>query len=410
MAHSAQTRDRAHNPFETLDWHWSAPISHPDRPWKPITTTPQDVEWFEFKRVVANGKPDMKAVGNLCLVHGLTCGAWPSLSPEEVVTKCQSSAKFAVEFAHAEKLQMQKLEEHGAPTFKAKKVYGCDRSGIRVETKLALLTAAQFAEHYNKPPERVPGVRTFNTIRDEEGSFPTFLAVPLTGLPEKYRCRTVTLFSESSTAISEEVVSPGTQLRAEQASEHFQYCLTEALKSRPDSLRLTNIPKLVLHTDIKTKVRELDEKLQQAEDQEGDDDSDTVGDAGVRSRGLTIGTGSRADSAKAAKEKKDKFKAKRLAITKGLGRGASGGSRVGAAASSRSIASASGTPNKAGMSSVLRLSQDCSGKKGDAASSSMGASVLGETSLRTVYPTLDIEGILLGGKLKRSKNGVRGLD
>lgn len=138
--------------------------------------------------------------------------------------------------------------------------------------------------------------------------------------------------------------------------------------------------------------------------------SGMVGDAGVRSRGLTIGTGRRADLAKAAKEKKDKFRAKRLATTKGLGRGASGGGPVGAAASSRSIASASATANMAGMSSVLRLAQDCSGKKGVAASSSMGTFVVGETSLRTIYPTLDIEGVLLGGNFKRSKNGVRGID
>lgn len=376
--------------------------------------TPQETEWFEFKRVIVQSKAEMTPVGNLCLLHGLVTAAWPRLTPEEVVLKCQTSPKFAIEFAHAEKMQNTILKTSGAPHFKAKTVYGCDRLGLRVETRLALLTAAQFAEQYNKPLDKVPGVRVFTNIRDEEGNFPTFLAVPLHGLPEKYCSRTVTLFSESMTAISEEAVSPALQIRVDQAGDHYGYCMSEAVKARPPSLRLDQTQKLLTHDAILGKVKELDEKLvdENEDDIFGDFSDAEIAEAAARRRGLTIGTGGRS-----AVESSDLLKAKQKARAKaksGFAKRCTGGGLLGAPHTSgmSSRTSTRGTPTKSGSTSLLRMSMDCSGSKSNATRLVCGgASSSGELSIRIVYPSLNIDQILsTGAKLNRSKRGVGDLD
>ena len=298
-------------------------------------------------------------------------------------------------------------------------VRGQECAGSRMQVQFAVMTLTEFAVGYKKSVKDVPAVKVIPDLLNEEMQKFTGVCIPFWTAPPKFRNRQLTLFVEQSTMVGQYLVSSKHQLRSKQVKEQFQATVQEGVAARAAPLRIANRGTMLTHEQIQefTNTKNTGNADEQAEEErraklaaagyvETIDDEDES--SGRRRRGLSIGM-----AATAAAKPRPKGSAKAGARAKqGAKGGTASGHAPGAFSGGQSCKSLGpATPQGKSGASVVRLALDRSGGKKRTASNSAANSVAqvaedGTKTLRSVYPTVDIDMVLLGRALGRSVNGV----
>jgi hypothetical protein len=248
------------------------------------------------------------------------------MTEEEVYAAIEESPKFARNFVAVENT-LKTVEERNPvkPLFPKSAVVGQNEIGMTYIMDFAILTTNQFVTLYKQSPDKIQGVRVLDDMETFEGKRATAVVIPLEGLPEAYRYKRITLWSKSSTLVSQNDMSPEDQLRKAQPLELFAKIVGTGLASRPTCLRHDGLRHLLTHDEIMAKVKEEQDRRVAEEaaalaagggDADGrgdDDDDDDDDDAGM-------GIGIR----KVVQDKKKKPATTKAAPSKAKGSQASG--------------------------------------------------------------------------------------
>jgi hypothetical protein len=277
----------------------------------------------------------------------------------------------------------------------------------------------EFTAYAGVPPSTLTGIKMAHGLVDEEDNPMTCVLLSLIDCPPELAIRTVTIYTDVSSSCIEFVMTQGDQLRHEQGRDTLKFCIREDLANRDAIVRASarkTVP-LLKYTAIKQKIDEIQREriAKEAENlaagSGGSGDVHVPVPAPAPPRGLRAASISVAVApvfAKAGKRPWPKSKASSPAVG-----GAGSGMNPSSARSSASMAGNFVSPAKKRGSvagSVLQFSFDGTGGAEDseevdaegAASSSM------QITLKSVYPTLNINAVLRGLNLGRSLNGVRG--
>lgn len=93
-----------------------------------------ETKWYEYvKKLSATG------VVSACLLHGLTAESFPEMTWEACIEKTKDP-RFNAVFLSVEAAVAKRLEDAPWPIFKLASVSGCNMVGMRLETRLPVLT------------------------------------------------------------------------------------------------------------------------------------------------------------------------------------------------------------------------------------------------------------------------------
>jgi hypothetical protein len=280
---------------------------------------------------------------------------------------------------------------------------------MKMEVRYAVLSVAEFANHVSMPPDKVLGVKVVAGLRDEEGNIFTGCLLSLAGLPEQLQRRTIVIYYDMGTSWMEQVVSPSTQVRRGQAVDQFKLNMQNAMACRDSSLRSTARP--IDYSSVLAKVKDIQAARTRNDEQQDEDEDEDVVDVDNSDDDDDFGGGRRGrPSARMVARPAVAKKKERKKPAAGVAAAAASSKRRVSSAASVGGASGGGQAGQPASSStsVLKYSTDLMGS----GNSKKGTSVIAEDeeegamTLRTVYPTLDINQVLLGAKLKRSLKGV----
>ncbi len=379
------------------------------------------MEWFETRKQFLDGVITSMPVGSLCLIHGLCAESYPELTPEELFDTLRNDGKLNRAFEFVENRVKAKFAAGTKwPELTPATVSLRNSTGCRLITTFAVLTAGEFSDHFKIPHYDVAGVKLASLMQEEGGIFSGLLLQQWL-LPKNLQSRRLELYSDVSTVMTEDVLSKELVIRAQQGKEQFKATLKDGLSKREAYLRLDGQHRIPTYKDLLQAVAQAQEDKKAKEAAlleaaagglvaEESEDLDEEEGGGRRRVSHLIGKGAEETGSK-KKPVKKKSSGKGEPKQSASSRWKKGALTQKASAAKSSASSVRGeTPHKGnsggiGRSSVVAFALDSAGpgsRKQELESTVRDDSL----TIRTVYPSLDIESILLGSKLDRSTRGV----
>jgi hypothetical protein len=379
----------------------------------------KETDWYETKKVIDGGNVLTVSVGYVCLLHGICAEGWPQYSIEELCALIESDPKVNKAFIAVEHKVIGMLAKGIVwSDMTPASVVGRKSIGWRLEKKYAVISAAEFFCHFGVACTEVTGLRLIRDMINEEGQKFVGVLFEVHEVPKKLRSRKIVLYSDIGTMMTEEALPAHLNVRPQQATEQFNVSMASSLAQRDASLRLGSQLKFPAYTEVVANVACANEKkkLKEKADLEaaaagrtGEDEDDDAVAGGGRRRQLTFGLPDEDESKKQKKAARVAPAKQRAAGSGPRGAKAAMPSTASAARSAMSARSAKGgpeTPAKGSGGSVLRVSMDTGTNKKGRALEALDATADEALTLRTVYPSLDIDDVLRGSKLDRSLRGV----
>ena len=196
-------------------------------------------EWFSHQKLFSRkeGKYVSIPCGNLCMVHGCACEAWPLLTPEELASKIGKEDDTKVDFELVCKGAEAALTVLGA---RDESVSQGRSAGMTLERKLAFITSAEYKSKLGQTPgdpgckaEKVSLKFMVGRAKSEiEGTI-----IEKTKVPSNVAYETVRIWYTVDRKFNTELLSAGQVLRKGQAADRFQSTVTAMIASRPKAAK-----------------------------------------------------------------------------------------------------------------------------------------------------------------------------
>lgn len=283
------------------------------------------------------GKKVERSVGTWCWCCGVAAEAWPLWDKEDIVHKYHAGGDFKREFTLV-RAGVREADRHIEDSTVSKDTV----VGLRVIIKCNFVTTTNFTIYFHLPPGSVSGVSVV-TVPSPVGGDLEGVLFSREAFPQDLPHYEIEIYSESSSRLSEMLLSSEDVLRAGQAVDTWTYSNTQSVSSRPAGLKVSGISKLTTVPRAQATAEQVQRDREQRENEQGAQDDANEADAAVTCMAVS---GSRLSKLAPQAPPPKKPPGRQRASSKGATTtGFSGG---GGAAARAGVASARGGSNASG--------------------------------------------------------------
>lgn len=226
---------------------------------------PQDTKWFDMvSHMDREGRRIERAVGVWCWCCGVASEAWPLLDKQAVIEKFHAGGDFRRDF-NMVRGGVREADRHVEESSVAKQT----SIGMRVFTTAYFVTVPTFTIFFHLPPGSVSGVTVVTVPSPEGGADLEGVLFSREDFPADLPHYIVEIYAESTSRLSEMVLSAPDVLRVGQAGETWKFSNNHAVTQRPAGLKVANINKLITVGRAQSMAEQVQREREQREGEQG---------------------------------------------------------------------------------------------------------------------------------------------